>query len=81
MLHHVCLAHPNIKVFIYQGGLQSTEEAISQTVPLIGLPVMGDQDMQVNKLVELGVARKLEITTINRDDLVKAINAIATDDR
>lgn len=77
----VCLAHPNIKVFIYQGGAQSTEEAITHAVPLIGLPVMGDQDMQINKLVDIGVAKKLEITTINRYDLFEAINTVTTDYR
>ncbi|XP_046744586.1 UDP-glycosyltransferase UGT5-like isoform X1 [Diprion similis] len=73
------LAHPNLKVFIYQGGLQSTEEAISHAVPLIGLPVFGDQDMNVDKMVSLGVAKKLEITAVKRDDLLEAIRTIALD--
>ncbi|XP_046482376.1 UDP-glycosyltransferase UGT5-like [Neodiprion pinetum] len=73
------LAHPNLKVFIYQGGLQSTEEAVSRAVPLIGLPVFGDQDMNVDKMVSLGVAKKLEITAVKRDDLLEAIRTIALD--
>ncbi|XP_046601304.1 uncharacterized protein LOC107222351 [Neodiprion lecontei] len=71
------LAHPNIKLFVYQGGLQSTEEAVSHGVPLVGLPVMGDQDVNVNKMVSLGVAKKLEITDITKDDLLDAINTVA----
>ncbi|XP_046430654.1 UDP-glycosyltransferase UGT5-like isoform X1 [Neodiprion fabricii] len=74
------LAHPNLKVFIYQGGLQSTEEAIQHAVPLVGFPVIGDQDAIVNKMVSLGVARKLEITAVNRDDLEEAILTVALDD-
>ncbi|XP_046751365.1 uncharacterized protein LOC124414461 [Diprion similis] len=73
------LAHPNLKVFIYQGGLQSTEEAISQAAPVIGLPVYSDQDTHVNKLVSLGVGKKLEILTVNRMDLVEAIQSIVLD--
>ncbi|XP_046752128.1 UDP-glycosyltransferase UGT5-like [Diprion similis] len=74
------LAHPNIKAFIYQGGLQSTEEAISHVVPVIGLPVFADQDTQVNKMVSLGVGKKLEIVNINRMDLVDAIDSVVRDD-
>ncbi|XP_015517446.2 UDP-glycosyltransferase UGT5 isoform X1 [Neodiprion lecontei] len=73
------LAHPNLKVFIYQGGLQSTEEAISHAVPVIGLPVYSDQDTHVNKLASLGVGKKLEILSVNRVDLVKAIQSIVVD--
>ncbi|XP_046751146.1 uncharacterized protein LOC124414214 [Diprion similis] len=73
------LAHPNIKLFIYQGGLQSTEEAVSHGVPLIGIPVMGDQDMNVNKMVSLGVAQKLDIFDINVDDLLEAIRTVTLD--
>ncbi|XP_012266628.2 UDP-glucosyltransferase 2-like [Athalia rosae] len=74
------LAHPNLKVFVYQGGLQSTEEAIHHGVPLIGLPTMGDQDMNVNKMVSLGVAKKIEITTLRSEELVEAITTIAPDE-
>ncbi|XP_076227850.1 UDP-glycosyltransferase UGT5-like [Nomia melanderi] len=67
------LAHPNVKMFIYQGGLQSTEEAVHFTVPLLGLPVLGDQDYQVLRMEALRVAIRLEITTITREDLEGAI--------
>ncbi|XP_046491809.1 UDP-glycosyltransferase UGT5-like [Neodiprion pinetum] len=74
------IAHPNIKVFIYQGGLQSTEEAVSNGVPLIGLPVMSDQDMNVRKMESVGVAKKLEITNINEKDFFEAVRTVAGDD-
>ncbi|XP_031836795.1 UDP-glucosyltransferase 2-like [Nomia melanderi] len=67
------LAHPNIKMFIYQGGLQSTEEAVHFTVPLLGLPVLADQDYQVLRMEALRVAIHLEITTITREELEGAI--------
>lgn len=74
-------AHPNIKVFIYQGGLQSTEEAISAAVPVIGYPVMADQEIQATKMASLGVGKKLEITDVKADELVQAIRSIALDGR
>ncbi|XP_046737937.1 UDP-glycosyltransferase UGT5-like [Diprion similis] len=73
------LAHPNLKVFIYQGGLQSTEEAVSHGVPVIGFPVLYDQDVHVSKLASLGVGKKLEILTVKRDELLEAIHSIVSD--
>ncbi|XP_017875038.1 UDP-glucuronosyltransferase 1-3-like [Ceratina calcarata] len=61
------LAHPNIKLFIQQGGLQSTEEAIHHGVPMIGIPMMFDQFYRVQKLESLGIGRKLEVEEINED--------------
>ncbi|TGZ58330.1 UDP-glucosyltransferase 2-like isoform X1 [Temnothorax longispinosus] len=75
------LAYPNIKLFIYQGGLQSTEEAVYYTVPLLGLPLLIDQYTQVNKMVSLGVAKRLNIMDISRGNLNGSIIDILTDKR
>ncbi|KAL0128982.1 hypothetical protein PUN28_003991 [Cardiocondyla obscurior] len=75
------LAHPNIKLFIYQGGLQSTEEAVYYTVPLLGLPVLADQYTQVNKMVSLGVAKCLSNRHISRESLNASILDILNDGR
>ncbi|XP_046737948.1 UDP-glycosyltransferase UGT5-like [Diprion similis] len=73
------LAHPNLKLFIYHGGLQSTEEAVSHGVPVIGLPVFADQDVNTGKMASLGVGIKLEILTVKRDELLEAINTVVSD--
>nr|XP_033333365.1 UDP-glucuronosyltransferase-like isoform X1 [Megalopta genalis] len=70
------LAHPNIKLFIYQGGLQSTEEAIHFSVPLIGMPILADQDYQILRLEALGVAKYIDILTITSEELESAIQEI-----
>ncbi|CAH1993754.1 unnamed protein product [Acanthoscelides obtectus] len=49
------LAHPNIKVFITQGGLQSIEESILAEVPMVGMPFIGDQAMNVRRIAQLGI--------------------------
>ncbi|VEN48656.1 unnamed protein product [Callosobruchus maculatus] len=49
------LAHPNIKLFITQGGLQSIEEAILSEVPMVGMPFIGDQAMNVKRIAMLGI--------------------------
>ncbi|KAI4487472.1 hypothetical protein M0804_005621 [Polistes exclamans] len=67
------LAHPNLKLFVYQGGLQSTEEAIHFGVPLVGIPVAADQDMQIIKMESLGTCRRVDILQITRESLNEAI--------
>lgn len=74
-------AHPNIRLFIYQGGLQSTEEAVYYTIPLIGLPILADQSTQVNKMVSLGVAKSLNIMDLSRENLNASITEILSDKR
>ncbi|RZC32085.1 UDPGT domain containing protein [Asbolus verrucosus] len=71
------VAHPNIKAFVTQGGLQSTEEAISRGVPLVGMPFMGDQPMNVQKLVEIGIAVGVDPVSVTKDELKKAIIEVA----
>ncbi|XP_076380605.1 UDP-glucosyltransferase 2 [Megalopta genalis] len=72
------LAHPNIKLFIYQGGLQSSEEAIHFSVPLLGFPVLADQDYQVLRMEALGVAKYMDIVTITREELETTIKEMIT---
>ncbi|CAG7825440.1 unnamed protein product [Allacma fusca] len=72
------LAHPNTKLFITHGGLLSTQEAIYHGVPLVGVPVFGDQDMNVNRYVQAGIATFLEILDVKEEDVLKAIQIILT---
>nr|XP_018909896.1 PREDICTED: UDP-glucuronosyltransferase 2A1-like isoform X2 [Bemisia tabaci] len=53
------LAHPKIKVFITQGGLQSFQEAVHHGVPMVGIPWFVDQGFNVAKMVDAGIGVKL----------------------
>ncbi|XP_076231313.1 uncharacterized protein LOC143177325 [Calliopsis andreniformis] len=72
------LAHPKIKLFIFQGGLQSSEEAIHFGVPLLGLPILADQDYQTIRIDALGVGKRLEILTLKKEELESAIRELIT---
>ncbi|XP_045474545.1 UDP-glycosyltransferase UGT5-like [Harmonia axyridis] len=50
------LAHPNLKLFITHGGLLSTIEAVHYGVPLIALPVYGDQKLNAATAQQKGYA-------------------------
>ncbi|KAF5302525.1 hypothetical protein FQR65_LT00897 [Abscondita terminalis] len=67
------LRHPNIKLFITQGGLQSAEEAIYDHVPMLGIPFFGDQDANVANMVSMGFGLSIDYRTINKEEFKSAI--------
>ncbi|AKR17395.1 EGT [Urbanus proteus nucleopolyhedrovirus] len=73
---HQVLKHKNVKVFVTQCGALSTAEAIDATVPLVGLPMMGDQMFMANKYEELGIGVRLNVNTLNSKNLVQAIKKV-----
>lgn len=60
-------AHKNIKLFITHGGLLSYQEAVYYKVPLVGLPFYGDQFVNVNRMVELQIGKRLDFYSLNEE--------------
>uniref|UniRef100_A0A8D8QFC2 UDP-glucuronosyltransferase n=1 Tax=Cacopsylla melanoneura TaxID=428564 RepID=A0A8D8QFC2_9HEMI len=77
---HDLLAHPNIKLFITQGGLQSLQEAVYFEVPMIGIPFFGDQVYNVKIVKRLGIGNYIDFDDIleNPEDLYVLMNEILT---
>lgn len=73
--------HPNIKLFITQGGLQSTDESIAAAVPLIGVPMLGDQWYNAEQYVYHKIGMQLAIDTLTEDILKDAIETVIKDKR
>ncbi|XP_071454150.1 UDP-glucosyltransferase 2-like [Hetaerina americana] len=73
------LAHPNMKLFISHGGLFSFQESVVRGVPLIGIPFFGDQELNVQKIMNLGVGLHLPYKELTKDNLLKAIRKILGD--
>ncbi|XP_047539339.1 UDP-glucosyltransferase 2-like [Vanessa atalanta] len=73
------LRHPNVKLFITQGGLQSTDEAIDATVPLIGIPMLADQWYNVEKYVYHRIGKQLDMTTLTEKEFKDSITTVITD--
>ncbi|KAF5302526.1 hypothetical protein FQR65_LT00898 [Abscondita terminalis] len=67
------LRHPNIKLFITQGGLQSTDEAIYDRVPMLGMPIFGDQEGNVAKMVAMRLMVSVNYKTMNEEELKAAV--------
>ncbi|XP_017784695.1 PREDICTED: UDP-glucuronosyltransferase 2B2-like [Nicrophorus vespilloides] len=73
------LAHPNVKLFISHGGLLSTIEAIYHGVPVLGIPVFGDQAMNMKHAVQNGFAVMTSYSTLSEDTFGEALNQILAD--
>ncbi|XP_047513568.1 UDP-glucosyltransferase 2-like [Pieris napi] len=71
------LAHPNLKLFISHGGQLSTIEAIHFGVPIISIPVCGDQMINSVTLKNKGYGISVDLSgTRLASDLLAAINTM-----
>jgi len=73
------LGHPNCKVFITHGGFGGTTEAVYHAVPLVGLPMFGDQNLNMEKNEEAGFAITLDYATLTEEKLAQALNEVITE--
>ncbi|CAH1156164.1 unnamed protein product [Phaedon cochleariae] len=67
------LRHPNVKVFITQGGVQSLEEAIFSHVPVVCIPIVADQEKNAKRAADKGIAIHLNYDELNKITLKAAI--------
>lgn len=70
------LGHEKVRAFLTHGGLLSMQEAIYHNVPMVGIPLMSDQHLNVRQVVNLGIGRELSIETLNSDSVTEAITAV-----
>ncbi|KAF5304918.1 hypothetical protein FQR65_LT00802 [Abscondita terminalis] len=72
------LAHTNMKLFITHGGLLSLTEALYNSVPMIGIPLYGDQSINVAESVLKGYAVTLSFSDLSEEKLCSAITEVMT---
>ncbi|CAH0550303.1 unnamed protein product [Brassicogethes aeneus] len=75
------LAHPNIKVFMTQCGLQSLEESFNAGVPIIGVPFIADQEMNIKRLERYGVGLEINYLSVTKEELKGKILEVANNDK
>ncbi|EDW56595.1 UDP-glucuronosyltransferase 2C1 [Drosophila sechellia] len=63
------LAHPNVKVFIAHGGLFGTQEAVYNSVPILGMPVYCDQHQNINQGKKAEYALGLDYRKVTVEEL------------
>jgi glucuronosyltransferase len=74
-------AHPKVKLFITHGGLLSAQESAFHGVPLVGIPVFGDQMLNIKKAVVGGYALMVELKNVSKTSLLWAIDTVLHDTR
>ncbi|XP_014362243.2 UDP-glucosyltransferase 2 [Papilio machaon] len=75
------LAHPNVLVFISHAGLLSVMEATQHGVPLLGLPIFGDQFVNIDKVVQRGCGLRVDFSDDFPARLQEALREILDNSR
>lgn len=73
------LAHKNVRLFITHGGLFGTTEGTARGVPMLFMPVYGDQFRNAAKTVEKGNGLILHRADVTRDTLTDKIETLVYD--
>ncbi|XP_052378118.1 UDP-glucuronosyltransferase-like isoform X1 [Oncorhynchus keta] len=73
------LGHPKVKAFITHGGTHGIYEGICNSVPMVMLPLFGDQSDNVHRMVVRGVGEVLTLFDITSEKLVEALNKVIND--
>ncbi|KAF4519362.1 UDP-glycosyltransferase-06, partial [Ephemera danica] len=73
------LAHPNVKVFITHGGLMSAQEAAYHGVPVVGIPVFGDQELNMRKAEIGGFGIMILLNNVSKTSITWAVKKAMND--
>jgi glucuronosyltransferase len=77
----VFAGHPNVKAFVTHGGLMGTMEAVYSAVPMVAIPLFGDQFHNLKNYEEEGIAVRLDYTTITKEKVLKALREVLENPR
>lgn len=70
------LAHPNVRLFISHCGLSSVNEARYHGVPILGVPLFGDQLKNIKQIASQGWAVELPFNDMTEVTLTNALTEI-----
>jgi len=56
-----------------QGGLQSLQEAVHYSVPVVAIPFFGDQLFNARKILDAGIGVTLDIDAMTEDSIVQTL--------
>ncbi|KAL4684021.1 hypothetical protein H8959_021715 [Pygathrix nigripes] len=75
------LAHPSIRLFVTHGGQNSVMEAIRHGVPMVGLPVNGDQHGNMVRVVAKNYGVSIQLNQVTADTLTLTLKQVIEDKR
>ncbi len=82
---HIYRSVPQIKVlkmadvFVTHGGMNSVSEALAYGVPMVVIPFVSDQPVNAQFVEKLGVGKRLEYSSIDKDKLKDTVLSVIED--
>ncbi|XP_062054743.1 UDP-glucuronosyltransferase 2B16-like isoform X2 [Lepus europaeus] len=73
------LGHPKTKAFVTHGGANGIYEAIHHGIPMVGLPLFGEQHDNLAHMRAKGAAVRLDWKTMSSSDLIDALKTVIHD--
>jgi glucuronosyltransferase len=68
-------------VFVGHSGLLSTIEAVYAGVPMVGIPMYGDQFMNIKAILIAKMGVSLDYRDISKDNVLKALRTVMDEPR
>ncbi|XP_004738075.1 UDP-glucuronosyltransferase 3A2 isoform X1 [Mustela putorius furo] len=75
------LAHPRIRLFVTHGGMNSIMEAIQHGVPVVGIPLFGDQPENLNHVEAKKFGVSIQLKQIKAETLALKMKQVIEDKR
>ncbi|KAM5271268.1 UDP-glucuronosyltransferase 2B17-like [Ctenodactylus gundi] len=70
------LGHPKTKAFITHGGANGVYDAINHGVPMVGIPLFGEQHENIAHMKAKGAAVVLDFNTMSSTDFLNAVKTV-----
>ncbi|CAH0561508.1 unnamed protein product [Brassicogethes aeneus] len=66
------LCSSNVKLFVSHGGLMGSQEAVHCGVPILGIPLFADQELNIQQAEKVGQAIKVDYNEISKEKILNA---------
>lgn len=75
------LANAKVKVIISHGGLLSVQEAIWHGKPILGIPLVLDQHLNIKKACDKGFAEFVDVNNFTTHEIILKLRNLVNDPR
>lgn len=71
----------HVDVFVTHCGMNSVNEAIAEGVPMVAMPFINDQISNADRIVELGIGKRISSFTSIKKDIYNAVSEVLNDQK
>lgn len=65
-----------MKLFVSHGGMCGIFETLDAAVPVLGIPIMGDQFRNIDNLVKLGLGVSVPLDAVSEENIFNNVNDV-----